>query len=225
MQTNDAIVFGNFDVQLPYINPFWIDTMRFPQAQNMTSLYFLRIRMLELLWNNALKPDKLILILMRSFGYEKSCVNQAIADSRALGWIDSTWIEDNTIVYELSPAGRYLIEDLLYDFDVLYMLALDTRIPSVFLEEGLFLAQTDYFQDNGYTGSAAVTIISFIRYLYVLNLQDQKIIRNEDICDLYAPVILSDKHIASVVKSIGARLGKSSHESREIFNSVYGGLV
>jgi hypothetical protein len=225
LQTNDTYYEKNRDKGLAYINPFWIDLGQFPQSQSKTSLLFLRIRILEILWNWTMSHGHLCDSLVYAFGYDRSCVEQTLKDSRAFGWIDSIKLEGDDIVYELSATGKYLINILLYDLDVLYMLAIDTQIPERFISDGLFLVHSNRLQRSGYIGSAAVTVISFMRHLYARCARDQKKI---DFCHLdetYRQRFLSDEHILSVANSICSVLNDSHVDDQDIFRKAYGHLL
>jgi hypothetical protein len=225
LQTNDTYYEKNRDKGLAYINPFWIDLRQFPQSRSKTSLLFLRIRILEILWNTTLSHESLCDTLVGGFGYDRSCVEQTLKDSRAFGWIDSIKLEQDDIVYELSATGKYLVDILLYDLDVLYMLAIDTQIPERFISDGLFLVHSNRLQRSGYIGSAAVTVITFIRHLYARCARDQKKIDFNLLDETYRKRFLSDEHILSISNSICSILNDSHVDDQEIFRKAYGNLM
>jgi hypothetical protein len=129
---------------------------------------FLRIRILELLAESDLLATGLVKILVEIFEYDTMQVHTAIDDARAFGWIDSKSEHEGTsnITYELSHTGKYLIDTLLTDVSVLYMLALDTRLPKIFFENNLIQVHTNHlYERSGYLAAAIVTTLTFLLWL------------------------------------------------------------
>lgn len=157
----------NREKGLPYINPFWFPDDHSLKDEGRDPI-FLRIRLLELLNTGDLLDADLVRYLVEGFLYSPACVKVAIDDARAFGWIDSKSEHAGIshITYELSAAGRYLLVDLLCDVDVLYMLALDTRLPKKLFVDGLVQVHTNHIhQRSGYIGAATVTVFTFCSWL------------------------------------------------------------
>lgn len=157
----------NREKGLPYVNPFWFPDDHYLKGVERDPL-FLRIHLLELLNTGDLLENELARILTETFCYCDECVRIAIDDARAFGWIDSKSEHNggSLITYEISAAGRYLLLDLLCDVDVLYMLALDARLPKCFFNDNLIQVHSNHInQRSGYIGSATVTVFTFVSWL------------------------------------------------------------
>ena len=157
----------NREKGLPFLNPFWFpdDLML---SEGSKDPLFLRIRLLELLLESDLLESHLKSILANSFCYKPEHIVIAIDDARGFGWIDSKSEYEGTsaLTYEISPTGKYLLNSLLTDVSVLYMLALDTRIPKFFFENELILVHTNHLHErSGYVAAAVITVLSFLYYL------------------------------------------------------------
>jgi Cdc6-like AAA superfamily ATPase len=227
LETNDTFLEKNRVKGLPYFNPFWTECIKCSQRQNSSSLLFLRIRLLEILLNQNLNNAQLVHFLKDGFGYEKCCVEQVINDSRAFGWIDSiSYNEDSQdVTYEISATGNFLLDQLLCDLDVLYMLAIDTLIPKCFIEQNLFLVHTNHLTRSEYAGSAAVTVLSFLRYLQMRLTQDQNHIDSECLGNSYRQIFLNEQYVEKLANSIAQSL-KETHESDlDTFKREYGSLL
>jgi hypothetical protein len=227
LETNDTFYEKNRVKGLPYVNPFWTDPVKCSQRKSKTSLLFLRIRLLELLWNNYLNHTELFHFLKEGFGYDKCCVEQVIKDSRAFGWIDSIAYNEDTkdVTYELSATGRFLLDDLLGDLDVLYMLAIDTLVPKHLIDNNLFTVHTNHLTRSGYAGSAALTVISFLRYLQMRLTQDQNEIDYACLGSAYCKRFLDELHVYKVATSIGVNLAESHESDLDIFRRAYGSIL
>lgn len=157
----------NREKGLPFLNPFWFpDDMMLSEGSK--DPLFLRIRMLELLLESDLLESKLKSILVNAFGYKIEHIVIAIDDARGFGWIDSKSEFEGTslLTYEISPTGKYLLNSLLTDVSVLYMLALDTRIPKIFFENDLILVHSNHLHErSGYVAAAVITVLSFLYWL------------------------------------------------------------
>jgi hypothetical protein len=228
LQTQETFITNkNREKGYPYINPFWIDENKFPQNKDKPSNLFVRIRMLELLANNNLTHFKLLEYLEDGFGYDKLIVNHVVKDARAFGWIDSK-IDDTEIKQDvalvLSRTGSYLLDDLLRDVDVLYMLALDTLVPSYYLDNGLFPAHSNDIERSGYIGSMAVTIVSFMHWLCINYRHDQQFVNIEKIRENYEQIFLTQNYIELIARELGDKLGSAHQDDLEIFISAYGVL-
>jgi hypothetical protein len=227
LETNDTFLEKNRVKGLPYLNPFWTDSVKCSQRKSKTSLLFLRIRLLEILCKQDLNHAELLHLLKEGFGYDKCCAEQAISDSRAFGWIDSiSYNEDsNDITYEVSATGKFLLDELLCDLDVLYVLAIDTLVPRYLIDHHLFTVHTNHLTRSGYAGSAAVTVISFLRYLQVRLTQDQNEIDYVFLGTSYRQIFLNELYVYQVAASIGENLSESHENDLDIFKCAYGSLL
>jgi hypothetical protein len=214
----------NRDKGYPYINPFWTDENKFPQSKEKPSNLLLRIRMLELLASDTLTHSKLLEYLKDGFGYDKIIVDQVVKDARAFGWIDSAIdeTEEKDVALVLSSTGRYLLDDLLSDVDVLYMLALDTLIPKYFLEKGFFPVHSNDIERSGYIGCMAVTIVSFLHWLCINCRHDERFLNKEKIGETYDQIFLTQNYIELIARELGDKLSSAHEDDLEIFKSAYG---
>lgn len=227
LETNDTFLEKNRVKGLPYFNPFWTECVKCSQRKNSSSLLFLRIRLLEILFNQNLNHAELVHSLKDGFGYDKCCVDQVINDSRAFGWIDSiSYNEDcQDITYEISATGTFLLDQLLCDLDVLYMLAIDTLIPKCLIEQNLVLVHTNHLTRSEYAGSAAVTVISFLRYLRMRLTEDQIHLDSRHLGNSYRQIFLNEQYVEKLATSIAESL-KETHESDlNTFKREYGSLL
>lgn len=224
LQTQKTFVEKNREKGYPYINPFWIDQNIYPQLKTSPSNLFLRIRMLELLFNTRLKQSHLDKLLTEGFGYDVENVGQVVKDARAFGWIDSKLddTERKDVTLELSKTGKYLLEVLLNDFDVLYMLALDSPTPKYFIENGFFPVHTNYIERSGYIGFAAITIVSFLHWLSINFRHDKYLINYDKIDGIYEQIFLEQNHIERIAKDLGEKLSCAHEDDLRIFRSAYG---
>ena len=201
----------NREKGLPYINPFW-----FPDDHTLstkgTDPLFLRIRILELLNSCDILEIELIRILTEDFGYGSEVTLIAINDSRAFGWIDSKSeiSGTSTVTFELSESGKYLLLDLLADIDVLYMLALDTRIPKAFFDLDIVQVHTNHLhQRSGYIGAATITVYAFVSWLTTTNRVELKSIKHPAI---YRRQFLSRPALKLIVKRLCETLRNAGDE-------------
>ena len=227
LETNDTFLEINRDKGLPYFNPFWTECVKCSQRKNSTSLLFLRIRLLEILFNQNLNHAELVHLLTGGFGYDKCCIDQVINDSRAFGWINSiAYNEDSRdMTYEISATGTFLVDQLLCDLDVLYMLAIDTMIPKSLIEKNLFLVHTNHLTRSEYAGSAAVTVISFLRYLQMRLTQDQNYINYDYLGISYRQIFLNEYYVEKLATSIADSLQETHASDLNTFKREYGSIL
>ena len=118
-----------------------------------------------------------------------------------------------------------MLDQLLCDLDVLYMLAIDTLIPKCLIDQNLFLVHTNHLTRSEYAGSAAVTVLSFLRYLQMRLTQDQNHIDSECLGNSYRQIFLNEQYVEKLANSI-ARSLKETHESDlNTFKREYGSLL
>ena len=157
----------NREKGLPFLNPLW-----FPDdhalASDTKDPLFLRIRLLELLHESDLLENRLLNCLNVCFGYDLGHIRTAVEDARAFGWIDSKAEHEGTaaLAYELSEMGKYLLENLLSDLSVIYMLALDVRVPKYFFTHDLIQVHTNHmYEKSGYLSAATITVLTIVLWL------------------------------------------------------------
>jgi hypothetical protein len=222
LATQREFIRMNREKGLPFINPFWFDDDLSLNKEKDPLL--LRIRMLELLMNGDMREESLIEYLVDKFRYDRPDVEQTLKDARAFGWIDSKSEKKGTshITYEISPAGDFLLNELLSDIDVLYMLALDTRLPRVFFDEGLIQVHSNHiYHRSGYIGAAVITAIAFIRYLADVIDNDLKTINKDK---QYTQFFLSSKAISKLEIHFDKILESASNEDWDLIISKYKNL-
>jgi hypothetical protein len=221
LATQNEFTRMNREKGLPYINPFWFDDdVSYAQEPD---ILLLRIRMLEFLKNGDMQEEHLKTCLKGAFRYDLSHIEQALKDARAFGWIDSKSEKKGSshIIYELSRTGKFLLMDLLADVDVLYMLALDTRLPHKLFEDGLIAVHTNHvYHRSGYIGAAVVTVIAFTRYLSEV-IQYDLSNATLSVNGQYSQEFLSPSAIARLATHLDKILDGASEEDWELILSKY----
>jgi len=81
------------------------------------------------------------------FGYDKNVIVECITSLAEASLLDSVaddnytnlfrYMADKYIYYSITRKGIFLLEKLLSDLDVLYILSLDTYLPDAFLTENI----------------------------------------------------------------------------------------
>jgi hypothetical protein len=214
----------NREKGLPFLNPFWFKD-EFSLSDNHKDPLFLRIRLLELLSASDLLKSSLIKILVNSFGYDENHVHIAINDARGFGWID---LKEGiaSLVYKLSPTGKYLLTTLLTDVSVLYMLALDTRIPKVFFEKDFIRVHTNHlYEKSGYFAAAVITVLSFLYYLKFRSDSELKPITDNLKPHHYQRVFLSEKAIRQIGKELFLLVCASEPDDKQLISIRFEQLI
>jgi hypothetical protein len=227
LETQKTFTSRNREKGLPYINPFWIDD-QFIQSKSQPSNLLLRIRMLEMLYKASLPHSLLEGFLVSGFGYSLDVVTQVIQDARAFGWIDSRRDEtqDSNIIYDISATGVYLLTDLLNDIDILYMLALDTPLPTSFFEQGLVAVHANHVhQRSGYIGAALVTVLSFLLWLYAIKRRDSSLINHEILEDSYDPLFLESRSMSIIADSLCNKFDEAHEDDLRLFEYAYKSII
>lgn len=217
----------NREKGLPYINPFWFPDDHSLKSEGRDTL-FLRIRLLELLHTGDLLEADLIRYLVDGFSYSQDCVLIAIDDARAFGWIDtkSESAGISHITYEISAAGRYLLVELLCDIDVLYMLALDTRLPRKFFTEGLIQVHTNHIcQRSGYIGAASVTVFIFVSWLSQILRKDLSVVKMDLLNGNYTQVFMSKSATQKIVSDFARMISQADSEDWLLIQSKCDNLL
>lgn len=221
LSTQNEFAYMNREKGLLYINPFWFPDDFTLKSDDRDPL-FIRIRLLELLYSGDIIKDDLISYLVNGFLYKKENVIIAIGDAKAFGWIDvkSEYLGTSHITYCLTEAGKYFLTDLLCDVDVLYMLALDTRLPCKFFSKGFIQVHTNHIhQRSGYIGAAALTVMTFICYLLKCLKCDFEKINMQALNGSYTQYFLSKKSIWKINKKFCKIMKNAESDDWDLISS------
>lgn len=213
----------NREKGLLYLNPFWFSD-DFTLSSSVRDPLFLRIRLLELLFTGDLLHHEVLRCLTEGFSYDKKCVEMAIDDARAFGWVDSKseLSGSSHITYELSAAGKYLLTDLLSDVDVLYMLALDTRLPKQFFRDGLIPVHTNHMHErSGYIGAAVVTVFTFVSWLANQMKHELESINISSFAGMYTQQFLSGEWVNGIKLQLTRILSQADQEDWDLISSKF----
>jgi hypothetical protein len=214
----------NREKGLPFLNPFWFKDEH-ALSDNSKDPLFLRIRLLELLSASDLLGSNLISVLVSSFGYDKNHVDIAIRDAKAFGWIGLKE-GDASLVYKISPTGKYLLTILLTDVSVLYMLALDTRIPKVFFEKDFIRVHTNHlYEKSGYFSAAVITVLSFLYYLKFRSDSELMPISDNLKPHHYQIVFLSEKAIRQIGRELFLLVCASEPDDKQLISIRFEELI
>ncbi|MBL8329804.1 MAG: hypothetical protein JNJ71_13220 [Rubrivivax sp.] len=200
------------------INPFWFPASRY--SNRYRDPLFLRVRLLELLDQTTLNHEEVVHLMSTDWNYDPSAVDQAISDSRAFGWIDTT-AELGTFdsrMLAVSDLGHYLLHELLADVDVLYMLALDVRLPKAWFTKGLVAVHNNHLiERTGYSGAATVTVGLFVSWLCNLLQADRVALAVTAQTEVWRKgVFLSPAKLRKMARTLKDRWEHAAEVDREV---------
>jgi hypothetical protein len=194
----------NREKGLAFLNPFW-GPDKLVNRGGVRKNLLLRVRLLETVCaNDGIREDHLVSFLVQQFAFDGLSVKEALVDARAFGWIDSEGDDNNShrYVLSISESGRFYLDELLCDLNVLYVCALDTKMPRRFVTQGLVLVHKNHLHvPTGYISAAIVTVLTFLTWLSPLNAANLRnhsmsTHRFEDV--RYRQIFLSKKHNAKL---------------------------
>ncbi len=172
----------NIDNGVCRMNMFYFDNDSH-NCQNIHNWHGMcKARILQILkYNGSVSEINIIKFLNLSLSYSAQLIKDNISDLRAFGLIDTKYIHE--IFYVISRKGENELKYSFLDFDTLYYYALDTFIPSKFIELKLINSHTNKFCKKTdyplHSFTTAITFLLFLRKVNTIENEKHKLYKKE----------------------------------------------
>lgn len=174
----------NEELGVTWFNPFYYDVDEYPCTSPSEWYGLCCIRTFQLIKSYGnLNEDKIVSILNESYGYPDSLIAKAISNLRAFGMVDTKLKKEQETTYLVaSKKGDVFIEAIFSDLDVIYYFALDTPLPSSFVNKKLINAHDNKLHHRTYYPYSSIsTAITFISFMQMVKFIEQDNIANNSI--------------------------------------------
>jgi|CXWL01.1.fsa_nt_gi hypothetical protein len=148
------------------VNIFFYNWKEYPYKSPNEWFGLCKTRILQILNRRNVLGDVLVSLLKEVLGYPEELIRNDIDYLIELDMLRAVYGGGDSITYEIKSKGTRYLEQVYGDINTLYYFALDSALPSFFLDKELIRSHSNAIgQRTNYPLSAISTALTFISFL------------------------------------------------------------